>query len=254
MSWSITDQTLAIAGVFQAVDLVQQLARSGYLEQEYFAHSLNSISKLDCSGPLDLFGEPKNLALGLDTLLNQLGPYPEKRELELTRYVVTLIHLERKLSKRSELLDEIKKGVDRVVHQTQHFPITHENVVANLAEIYTNTISCIRPRIMVSGIPVYLENPGNPERIRSLLLAGIRAIVLWRQVGGRRLQLVFKRRDYYNEAIHILNKIDDEQEEQDKIDNTVEIEPPTDKSSELNDDANETSEDSKDSSNPKQTD
>jgi high frequency lysogenization protein len=40
---------------------------------------------------------------------------------------------------------------------------------------------------------VILENPDNQNLIRALLLAAIRAAVLWRQCGGRRLSLFLRR-------------------------------------------------------------
>jgi high frequency lysogenization protein len=45
----------------------------------------------------------------------------------------------------------------------------------------------LSPRIMVNGDPAHLNNPENANRIRALLLAGIRAAMLWRQSGGGRL-------------------------------------------------------------------
>jgi high frequency lysogenization protein len=47
---------------------------------------------------------------------------------------------------------------------------------------------------MVSGENSYLESPDMANKVRALLLAGIRAAVLWRQCGGSRWQLLFKRR------------------------------------------------------------
>ena len=55
------------------------------------------------------------------------------------------------------------------------------------------TISTITPRIMVSGNPAHLNNPENANRIRALLLAGIRGAMLWRQSGGGRWTLLLRR-------------------------------------------------------------
>ena len=49
------------------------------------------------------------------------------------------------------------------------------------------------PRIIVQGDQGYLSNPDNAARIRALLLAGIRAAVLWRQAGGTRWNLILGR-------------------------------------------------------------
>jgi len=67
------------------------------------------------------------------------------------------------------------------------------SVVANLAGLYQETLSTFKFRIQVGGDPRLLQNTENAAKIRALLLAGIRAAMLWRQVGGRRWHLLFFR-------------------------------------------------------------
>jgi high frequency lysogenization protein len=49
------------------------------------------------------------------------------------------------------------------------------------------------------------------EKVRALLLAGIRAAVLWRQVGGSRLQILFSRAKIKAAAEKILQQIEHNQ-------------------------------------------
>jgi high frequency lysogenization protein len=65
-----------------------------------------------------------------------------------------------------------------------------------LAELYANTLSRLQPRIMVEGNPVFLQQSAQVDRIRALLMAAVRAAVLWRQLGGNQLSLIFRRRQY----------------------------------------------------------
>ena len=58
---------------------------------------------------------------------------------------------------------------------------------------------------MGSGEHNYLANPANADRIRALLLAGMRSAVLWRQLGGSRWQILFKRKHIITEARRILD-------------------------------------------------
>ncbi len=67
-------------------------------------------------------------------------------------------------------------------------------MVKALAEIYTSTVSTLTPRIMVQGEPGILQATESRDMIRALLLAGMRAAVLWRQCGGSRIRLIFKRK------------------------------------------------------------
>ena len=94
----------------------------------------------------------------------------------------------------------------RIRNQLNYFPPTHENILAALGELYQATISTLRPRIMVQGEPTYLADKARANQIRALLLAGIRAAVLWRQLGGRRWQLFISRRKILETAQQLLEQ------------------------------------------------
>ncbi|MFO7602339.1 MAG: DUF489 family protein, partial [Gammaproteobacteria bacterium] len=128
-----------------------------------------------------------------------------QKQLDVARYVITLLHLQRKLMKRQDLLEVLDKGIARAQEQAKIFSPLHDNVIANLADIYSNTISQIPPKIMVSGESHYLNNPANTNKIRALLLAGVRAAVLWTQIGGGRWQVLFKRRQFVQAARALLD-------------------------------------------------
>lgn len=76
--------------------------------------------------------------------------------------------------------------------QLQHFPVTHATILARLADLYRTNLSPLKPRITVVGNPLYLQQPGHAQRVRALLLAAVRAAVLWHQLGGRRRHLLFR--------------------------------------------------------------
>ena len=104
------------------------------------------------------------------------------------------------------MLAAVASGIERARRQTEHFHITHENVIANLADIYSETISQIPPKIMVSGESQHLSNPDQANKIRALLLAGMRSAVLWAQLGGSRWQILLQRRRIAQEAERILKQ------------------------------------------------
>jgi high frequency lysogenization protein len=205
MSKTLNDRTLALAGLFQAVYLVNQVARRGMVDTLQFETSINSLFVTDPKTTLEVYSDTvQNLRQGFIVLRNQLGGDSSKREVELTRYMIALLHLERKLAKRKALLNTISEGLERTSRQAEHFSITHANVIASLADIYANTISTLNPRIMVTGEHGHLQNPDNANKVRALLLAGMRSAVLWRQSGGNRLQLLFQRRGILAEAERLL--------------------------------------------------
>jgi high frequency lysogenization protein len=114
--------------------------------------------------------------------------------------VIALLRHERNLSRRKEMLAEIGRRISGAASARGDLPLLDPEVLAGLAGIYGDTISKIEPRIIVRGNPLYLQSPENQERIRALLLAGIRGAMLWRQVGGSRWQLLAGRRSLLESA------------------------------------------------------
>jgi high frequency lysogenization protein len=186
-------RVLALAGVFQAAALVKQLARTGRVDEQYFTSSIESIFKIDAENVLDVYGKPEHLTLGLNELIKLFANNKQPKDSEIARYVFSLLHLERKLISNSKMLTMVRAGIERAANQANHFSSTHENVMANLASLYTDTLSTFSFRIQVAGEPIYLNQTHVLNKVRALLLTGIRSAVLWRQLEGKRWQLVLYR-------------------------------------------------------------
>ncbi|MGC1953919.1 MAG: high frequency lysogenization protein HflD [Gammaproteobacteria bacterium] len=187
------DQVLALASVFQAAALVQEVARTGTADMEAFSTSLYSVLQLDAENTESVFGQWEGLKRGLQVLCQQMQRRIQPLDREVTRYVISLLSLERKLLKRPDLLEFIHNGVKSASTQAAFFSPTHENVIAGLADLYTRTLSTLRPRMLVRGEPRHLQSRENVNKIRALLLAGIRGAVLWHQLGGSSWRLLFWR-------------------------------------------------------------
>ncbi len=196
---SIENSTLALAGMYQSAKLVRDIARQGLIDQEPFEASLNSILKIDASSVEDVYGELAGLKVGLQTLCKQLGS-GTKRTLEITHYVLGMMILERKLIKNNEMLDKIQSGIEATKAKTETLTLSDPEIIKDLANLYVDTLSQFNFRIKVNGERRFLDNPNNADKIRALLLAGIRSGVLWRQMGGNRLQLIFSRKKMVNIA------------------------------------------------------
>jgi len=203
-------RTIALAGIFRTAALVNILANQGTISEDDLRISVESIFKTDPDDAIEVFGNTANLSLGFKTLVNQLGKDSSNRDMDISRYVVSMLFLERRLMKNPEMLDTLSTGVELATRQSEHFSTTHDNVIANLADIYSRTISELGPRIMVNGEQSYLETTAISNKIRTLLLAGIRSAVLWQQLGGRRWHVIFNRAKYLKIAQSFLkNKIND---------------------------------------------
>jgi len=208
MSYSQEDRTIALAGVFQVAQLVKDIAREGKSNQASIESSLESLLNFDAPDVISVFGNISGVIQGLRTLQNQLDSKTQNRNIDITRYAITLIHLQRKLEKNPAMLDEISSRLETVKSQLDYFDLSHANTIEKLAEIYKTTISTMLPKIMIEGEQVYLSNNNNADKIRALLLAGIRSAVLWRQTGGSRLQLLFSRKKYLASARTLSKKFD----------------------------------------------
>ncbi|MDH5518079.1 MAG: high frequency lysogenization protein HflD [Gammaproteobacteria bacterium] len=207
MAYSQADKTIALAGIYQAAQLVKDIAWQGKTNSTAMESSFESLLNFDAPDVISVYGNLSGIIQGLRTLHNQLDSQSQNRNTDIMRYVITLIHLQRKLEKNPQLLQKVSSRLDTVKSQLDYFDLSHKNTIAKLADIYKSTISTIQPKIIVEGEQVYLSNNDNADKIRALLLAGIRAAVLWRQTGGSRLQLIFSRKKYVKTAIELSKKI-----------------------------------------------
>ncbi|MEO7326120.1 MAG: high frequency lysogenization protein HflD [Dokdonella sp.] len=187
-------RVIALAGVLQACRLVVDLAMRGRADATAAQASLTSVFRIDAASAADVFGGVGGARLGLETLLAQFDS--SERNMPLTRLVLGVLRLERRLSRNPRMLGELRSGIERVQRQVDHFGIEHATVQGRLAELYVATLSQLKPRVIVHGSPVNLSNPQLVEQIRALLLAAVRAAVLWRQVGGSQIRLLLRRREY----------------------------------------------------------
>ena len=204
------DQTLTFAAICLAANQVQKVSHQGSMNEEDLALLLNSLIQMSPENTLAVYGgDLANLKQGLELLVEQLGDTHTKAEKdpELTRYVLSLINLERRLAKQPKQLALLAERLEASNRQLEHYSITSETLVASFASIYSDLISPLGARIQVTGEPSILKKNINQHKIRSLLLAGIRAAVLWRQVGGKRRIILFSRKKIVATAEQLLNQI-----------------------------------------------
>ena len=226
MNSSLHDRTLALAGLFQAARLTQQLAREGRAEPQALGASIESLFMIDAATTEEVFGGAGGVAMGLKFLRDKLSGATEAGDMEVARYVVSLLHLERQFEKRPEVQDAVQRGLEaaddsrdgggraasgtaaesqaRSSTQTEDGEPISSGTIEKIAELYTQTVSTLGPRILVNGEQGYLANSLIAAKVRCALFAGIRAGFLWRQLGGRRWQLLFRRKQIADEAGAIL--------------------------------------------------
>jgi high frequency lysogenization protein len=187
-------RVIALAGVFQACRLVRDLATRGRTDAASAEASLASIFRIDAESAADVFGGISGVRLGLEQLIAQLDG--GTREIGMTQIVLSVLRLAGRLDRSPAMRQVLRTGIESIARQVEHVGVVNGGVQSRLADLYAETLSQLRPRIVVHGNPVHLGNPRDVEQIRAMLMAAVRAAVLWRQVGGGQFRLLLRRREY----------------------------------------------------------
>lgn len=222
--YSNQDRAIALVGIYQSAQMVYDLATTGKTDELAFKTTIQSLFKDNPKDTLDVYGgDVANIQLGVNTLLAQMSSNStvQNRNIEITRYVLSMMILERKLSQIDGKMGSIHTMLTTSKGQQEHFGEMHENVLASLANCYAKNVSDVQPRVMVNGKHGHLQNSTTANKIRAILLAGIRSSMLWRQVGGSRWGLIWSRKKYLQSAQSLSRGTPK------KIDDSNDSEPPT---------------------------
>ena len=197
------DRILALAALAQAAKQVRQIADTGQSETAPLTVCIDSLFHFDADSTESVYGGVSGLRPGLTLLVDgwsNSGP----RDPALLRLVYSVLQLERRFSANHKIADKVRQGLEQIARQREHWGPTHPTVLGRLGELYASTLSTLRPRVIVQGNPVYLGQPTVVAEIRAVLLCALRSAVLWRQMGGRQTDFLFRRTAMLNAASEIL--------------------------------------------------
>ena len=210
MRKSTENQVLALSAILDAATLVDELANEGRCDQARMEMLLNSLFSLESDSLEAIYGGRKALAPGLQALMEQYASN-SMPSVNVARYQMALIQLQQRLMRDQPMMQKLRDGIGNAqTLRDMNGDEINQTVIARIASIYQDTISQLTPRVIVKGKPAYLQSQDRSEQIRALLLAGIRAAVLWEQAGGSRWSLLFGRRAYLESAQVILKSLDNE--------------------------------------------
>ncbi|QCI17983.1 lysogenization regulator HflD [Buchnera aphidicola (Acyrthosiphon lactucae)] len=197
--------TLSLAGIFQSAYLVQELAHSGKCDSNAFSICLKSILEMNPTSIITIYGNhEKNLIIGLKILVSTLTFSTFSYSyFELIKYIFNMMIIERKLKNNRIAIYSLKNKIS-VISNEYRLNCNIENLTSKIARLYLEIISSLGSRILVNGVKNFLQDLRIQEKIRCLLFSGIRAIVLWKQFGGSKLQLIYFRYFIIKKAKKIL--------------------------------------------------
>lgn len=198
------DRTMALAGIFQATELVRQAANHGTWSGYAAEACLESLLAIEADSVDEIYGGTERLRLGAETLVAVLQG--DRRYMESLGYAVSIMQLETHFTKNHKMQARIGSDLQVIADIDDDLEGYEKSDLQaeRIAALYSETISTISPRIVVNGRPQYLQVNRTVNWIRTLLFAGLRSAVLWRQLGGGRFSLMFGRKKMLEQARTLL--------------------------------------------------
>jgi len=216
-------QTQALAGIMQAVCQIEDIANRGETDATATRASLSSVLQQTADDLNGAVGSVVQLHYGLQRMLEMLQG--EQKYLPALQYAMAVMQMEKNLrradrvqqavnrelqlinmsivedAKTSADDDQAESGmameaVDAVdgAAASDHGAADHaQELIAQLADVWTTQVRKLEPQVVVHGKPLYLQNENNIQLIRALLLSALRCAWLWSQLGGRRWHLMLRR-------------------------------------------------------------
>ena len=193
MSAAMSNRVLALAGLVQALAQVRRIADTGQADGAILATAAESVFRLDADSPAGVYGDAAAVRTGMrllrDYFRNQ-GSDPL-----LPRLALAVLQLERKFVRDDDMVARVQQGLTVLSPQAHNMGAAHPQVLSGLGRLYADTVSQLRPRVMVQGNPHYLGQADVVAEIRAVLLAALRSAVLWRQLGGSFWDFLLRRRE-----------------------------------------------------------
>jgi len=194
----IQGRTLALAGLVQSSGLALQIAQKGLSSQDALVAVRESLFQFDANSPFDIYQQGDGLRLGKQTLARLLGePGREDQAIIALAYQVLSLakRFNRSASTQRQVGADLHSGLEAV--QLLDDPAARAATLdQRCALIYQSQIRPLGRQIIIRGEPGHLNRTENADRIRMLLLAGVRAGVLFYQMKGARWQLMFHKQKY----------------------------------------------------------
>lgn len=190
---TLRDQALALAGVAQFALYAHELAADGRDLPQRMEIAQHAIFCTDPDSVVEVYGDLSSVGDGIAYLKNQLaGRKPDQQAAFVARYIGQILRLSGALLKDGAALNRIRGAIDRARLAEA------ADVPAILDDAYRDSISPVKPRIMLHGHPSYLQNEAIQARARTQLMAAVRCGIMWRQCGGGFITLFFRRRALLN--------------------------------------------------------
>ncbi|MBK8283863.1 MAG: DUF489 family protein [Ahniella sp.] len=164
---------------------------------------LDAVFNFEGDTPQVLYGDAFEFTAGLN-IAAALSARSWGQGDERLRMAVQVLALSGRLWRSPSAGKRLSDAIESARRQQQAFGVGHENTLQAMAQVYVDTIAPLGSRIMVSGDPAVLTQDRIVTQIRALLLAAMRAAILWRHLDGSVWSLYFMRGRWHREFSALL--------------------------------------------------
>jgi len=193
MTMDVRSRVLALAGMMQALKLVRQIADTGHADGEGERNALDSVFRIDAASAEAVYGgNARSLRGGLLLLREYFTD--RSSDQALPKLGMSVLQIERRFVADDAVARQVLDGIRRLEGIAERQGSIHPEVISKLGQLYADTISHLRPKVIVQGNPHYLQQADVVAEIRALLLAALRSAVLWRQMDGTMWDFVLRKR------------------------------------------------------------
>ena len=203
----IEQRTLALAGVAQAARIVDLAAKTGSWPTPFVEASIHSLFCFEPDAVDAVFGTPQGIRLGLEQLSACLSLSQDESAAQTLRYTLAMLQLEKRFAKRDDLQSIVHARLKHAAYGADNFSSSINTLTSGIAAIYQDTLSTLPYRIKITGSAQHLNSPQVADLVRSLLLCGVRAAFLWRQLGGSLFKLMLSRGDIRDTAARLARDV-----------------------------------------------
>jgi len=203
----IEQRTLALAGVAQAARIVDLAAKTGSWPTPFVEASIHSLFCFEPDAVDAVFGTPQGIRLGLEQLSACLSLSQDESAAQTLSYTLAMLQLEKRFAKRDDLQSIVHARLKHAAYGADNFSSSINTLTSGIAAIYQDTLSTLPYRIKITGSAQHLNSPQVADLVRSLLLCGVRAAFLWRQLGGSRFKLMLNRGDIRDTAARLARDV-----------------------------------------------
>ncbi|MEC9206101.1 MAG: DUF489 family protein [Pseudomonadota bacterium] len=199
---NLENQTISLAAIYQSCYIIKEISWHGNFKKDELEILIDSIFITNPSSIYDVYNNVEKLKTGMKLLKEQLAGFDINREIK--GYFSSLLNLSKALEKNVVMTTKIQDELLQLKNLFFDKQITFDEKSIRIASLYSNTLSKIEPRIIITGNNKYLKDTMFASKIRTSLFAGLRSIFLWKQYGGSRIKIFFYKSKIINEIDRLL--------------------------------------------------